>query len=60
MEEKEETKQEQQEDVMTLYKLYSFAVQEREEYGDKYGDTDELMQMYEEKLEENGINVREQ
>lgn len=38
------------EDLITLYKLYLFAIIEREEYGDKYGDTDEIIDMYEEKL----------
>lgn len=37
-------------DLLILYRLYLFAIQEREEYGDKYGDTDELIKMYEKKL----------
>ena len=44
--------------LINLYRLYLYALQEREEYGDKYGDTDELIRMYEEKLEANGIKVR--
>ena len=37
-------------DLITIYRNYLFAVKEREEYGDKYGDTDELMEYYEEVL----------
>lgn len=37
-------------DLITLYKLYLFALQERQEYGSRYGDTEELIKMYEEKL----------
>jgi hypothetical protein len=37
-------------DLLTLYKNYLFALREREEYGDKYGDTDEIIKMYEMKL----------
>ena len=36
--------------LLELYRNYLFALQEREEYGDKYGDTDELINQYEEKL----------
>ena len=38
------------EDLITLYKLYLFALIEREEYGDKYGDTDDIIKIYEKKL----------
>ena len=38
------------EDLITLYKLYLFALIERQEYGDKYGDTDEIIKIYEKKL----------
>ena len=38
------------ENKIPLYRLYLFALLEREEYGDKYGDTDDLIKMYEEKL----------
>lgn len=37
-------------EILIIYRNYLFALQEREEYGDKYGDTDELIKMYEEKL----------
>ena len=37
-------------DLLTLYRNYIFALQERQEYGDKYGDTDEIIKQYEEKL----------
>ena len=37
-------------DLLTLYKNYIFALQTREEYGEKYGDTDEIIKQYEEKL----------
>lgn len=35
---------------LEIYRNYLFALQEREEYGDKYGDTDELMEIYKNKL----------
>lgn len=38
------------EDLIELYKNYLFALREREEYGNKYGDTDEIIKMYEKKL----------
>ncbi len=34
-------------DLITIYLNYLFALQEREEYGDKYGDTDEIIAYYE-------------
>lgn len=37
-------------DLITLYRLYLFALQTREEFGTQYGDTDELIEQYEEKL----------
>ena len=37
-------------DLLELYKNYLYAVQIREMYGDKYGDTEELIKMYEELL----------
>lgn len=37
-------------DLLMLYRNYLFAIQERQEYGDRYGDTDELMEMYEKRL----------
>lgn len=41
---------ENEKDLLTLYKNYIFALQTREEYGEKYGDTDEIIKQYEEKL----------
>lgn len=38
-------------ELLMLYRNYLFALQTREEFGDKYGDTDEIIKMYEEKLE---------
>lgn len=35
---------------LILYRNYLFALKEREEYGDKYGDTDEIIKNYEENL----------
>jgi hypothetical protein len=37
-------------DLLMLYRNYIFALQERQEYGDKYGDTEEIIKQYEEKL----------
>jgi hypothetical protein len=37
-------------DLLELYRNYLFALQEREEYGDRYGDTDELIETYEKTL----------
>ena len=34
-------------DLITIYLNYLFALREREEYGDKYGDTDEIITYYE-------------
>ncbi len=45
-------------DLLMLYRNYLFAIQARKEYGEKYGDTDTLIKMYEEKLEENGVKVK--
>lgn len=44
--------------LINLYKLYIYALQVREEYGSQYGHIDELIKMYEDKLEANGIKVR--
>lgn len=41
---------ENKKDLLTLYKNYIFALQTREEYGEQYGDTDEIIKQYEEKL----------
>lgn len=45
-------------DLLTLYRNYLFALKEREEYGDTYGDTDEIMKMYEDELEKQGVKVK--
>jgi hypothetical protein len=37
-------------DLLELYRNYLFALQEREEYGNRYGDTDELIETYEKTL----------
>lgn len=37
-------------DLLEIYRNYLFALQEREEYGDKYGDTEELIEQYEKEL----------
>ena len=45
-------------DLLIIYRNYLFAIQEREKFGDKYGDTDELIKIYEMKLK-NIIDIRE-
>ena len=42
--------------LLELYRNYLFALQAREEYGDKYGDTKEIIENYEEQLK---IKVRD-
>ena len=37
-------------DILVLYRNYLFLIKEREEFGDKYGDTEELKKIYEKKL----------
>ena len=37
-------------DLLMLYRNYLFAIREREEFGDKYGDTEEIIKEYEKKL----------
>ena len=37
-------------DLLVTYRNYLFLLQTREEYGDKYGDTKELQEIYEKKL----------
>ena len=44
--------------IIEIYKNYLFALQTREEYGDKYGDTDEIIKQYEDILENNGIKIK--
>ena len=38
------------EDLLELYRNYLYSLEYRKEYGDKYGDTDELIKGYEKKL----------
>ena len=45
-------------DLLTIYRNYLFSLQEREEYGDLYGDTDEIINMYEKILEEHKIKIK--
>ena len=45
-------------DLLIIYRNYLFSLQEREEYGSIYGDTDELISMYEDILEKNSIKVK--
>ena len=44
-------------DLLETYRNYLFSIQERAEFGSTYGDSDELIEMYEKKLEENNIKV---
>lgn len=39
-------------DLLMIYRNYLASLQYRKEYGDKYGDTEELIEMYEKRLEE--------
>ena len=41
--------------IYVIYRNYLYALREREEYGDRYGDTIELIEMYENKLKKYGI-----
>lgn len=43
-------------DLIQLYKLYLFALKEREQHGDKYGDNDEIMKIYENEFKNKPIN----
>ena len=47
-------------DLFELYKLYLFALKTREEYGDLYGDTEEIIEMYEKQLEEAGVIINKE
>jgi len=42
-------------DLYITYRNYLYALQEREEFGDKYGDTKEIIEIYEKELEEHNI-----
>lgn len=44
-------------DLLTIYQNYLYSLREREEYKDKYGDTDELISMYEEVLIKNKVLI---
>ena len=37
-------------DTLQMYKNYLYALRERQEYGNQYGDTDEIIKMYEDVL----------
>ena len=37
-------------DLLELYKNYLLSIQYQKEFGDKYGDTQELINIYEEEL----------
>lgn len=37
-------------DLLVIYKLYLHSLMYQKEYGNKYGDTDEIIKMYEEIL----------
>ena len=45
-------------ELLELYRNYLFALQEQREYGEKYGDTKELIEMYEDRLEKQGVKVK--
>lgn len=42
-------------DILTIYKNYLYAIEMYREFGDIYGDTKELINMYEEKLKKYNI-----
>ncbi len=48
-------KKEQLHDLLNVYRNYLFAIQVRKEFGDKYGDTKEIMEYYEELLKKERI-----
>jgi len=43
--------------LFTTYRNYLFAIQERNEFGDIYGDTEEIVQIYENELQKHGIKI---
>ena len=48
-------------DIYIIYKNYLHALEIRKQYGDQYGDTDEIINMFEEILKENnyqGLIIR--
>lgn len=46
-------------DLLEIYKNYLYALKTREEYGEKYGDTEDIIKAYEEELEKNKILKKE-
>ena len=42
-------------DLLTFYMNYLHALEIKKEYDDIYGDTDEIINMYEDKLKDNKI-----
>lgn len=45
-------------DLLKIYCNYLFAIEERKEYGEKYGDTEELIRMYENYLKKENIMIK--
>ena len=43
--------------IFIIYRNYLFAIQERNEFGDIYGDTEEIVQIYENELQKHGIKI---
>ena len=43
--------------LFITYRNYLFAIQERNEFGDIYGDTEEIVQIYENELQKHGIKI---
>ena len=37
-------------DLLIIYKNYLYALKEKEEFGNEFGDTDEIIEIYEEEL----------
>ena len=46
-------------DVLMIYNNYLHTLQYRKEFGDKYGDTEELIKIYEKKLKKYNVKVIE-
>ena len=46
-------------DILMIYKNYLHALQYRKEFGDRYGDTEELIKTYEKKLEKYKVKIME-
>lgn len=42
-------------DELQMYKNYLYALREKEKYGNQYGDTDEIIKMY-----ENDLNIKKE